>query len=87
MLQVRSALEAAGLETGAICMRYPDEMRLGAFTNPDETLRRKAVELTKGGCRWAQELGANELIVWSPYDGYDYNLQVRHGVCVFRKLL
>lgn len=59
-----------------MCIRFPDEFRLGAFTNPDERLRREAIGVAASGCRYAADLGASELIVWSPYDGYDYNFQV-----------
>ena len=61
---------------GAVCIRFPEEeMRAGAFTNPDAGIRRRAVEVAAGGCAWARELGARELIVWSAFDGYDYHLQ------------
>jgi len=78
--EVREALTSAGLKAGAICMRYPSSMRGGAFTNADEALRRKAIELTKEGCAWAEALGAKELVVWSAYDGYDYAHQADYLV-------
>jgi len=71
----KAALAKAGLKAGAICMRYEKEHQLGAFTHPDPALRRKAIELTKEGARWARALGANELVVWSAFDGYDYHHQ------------
>jgi len=70
--QVTGALAKAKLKAGAICMRYEKEHQLGALTHPDPKLRRKAIELTKEGARWAQLLGANELVIWSAFDGYDY---------------
>lgn len=73
---VRSALAAAGLGAGPVCIRFPDEFGLGAFTNPDPELRAEAVRVAAEGCRWTRELGSNELVVWSPFDGYDYHLQV-----------
>ena len=73
---MRTALSDAGLGAGAICMRYPKAFRLGAFTNPDPQLRREAVELTLEAAQWARDLGADELVMWSAYDGYDYALQV-----------
>lgn len=78
--EVREALEVAGLKAGAICLRYEKEHQAGAFTHPDETLRRKAIEITKEGARWALALGAGELVVWSAFDGYDYNNQVDYQV-------
>ncbi|KAF6255717.1 ribokinase/xylose isomerase [Scenedesmus sp. NREL 46B-D3] len=75
--QILQALSAARLQAGAVCMRFPAEFRLGAFTNPEPGLRQRAVELAVAGCAWAARLGAPELIVWSPYDGYDYNFQAQ----------
>ena len=69
------ALREAGLNCGAICLRYPKNMRAGAFTNPDRSLRSSAIQLTKEACDWAVALGANEVVVWSAFDGYDYALQ------------
>lgn len=74
--ETREALKLAGLKAGAVCMRYEKEHQAGAFTHPDAAMRRRAIELTKEGARWARELGARELIVWSAYDGYDYHNQV-----------
>ena len=42
--------------------------------------RAQAVQLTKEGCEWAIALGAQELVVWSAYDGYDYAYQESHGM-------
>lgn len=77
--QVRDALAAAGLGAGAVCIRFEDDMRLGAFSNPDAPLRAKAVQLVVQGCRWARELGAQELVVWSAFDGYDYTLSIDYA--------
>ena len=49
--------------------RYEKEHQSGAFTHPNEALRRKAIELTKEGARWALALGASELVIWSAFDG------------------
>jgi len=73
--QALQALSSAGLRAGAIQMRFAKEFRLGAFTNPDNDLWRKAVNLTIEGGSMAKRLGAKELIVWSAYDGYDYSAQ------------
>jgi len=84
--QTRAALDQARLKAGAVCMRYEKEHQLGALTHPQENLRRKAIELTKEGARWAQNLGASELVVWSAFDGYDYHHQVDY-VAVWKRLV
>ena len=76
--KINAALKEVGLQTGSVCIRFPDTFYLGAFSNPDEKLRDKAVSIAVDGCRWAADLGARDLIVWSPYDGYDYNFQVNY---------
>lgn len=74
------ALGAAGLEAGAVQMRFSKEFRAGAFTNPDDALWRRAVALTIEGGAMAQALGARELVVWSAWDGYDYSAQADYVV-------
>ena len=83
MQAVLVALPAAELRARAVCIRFPaHQMRLGAFTHPSEGVRsRRAVALAAEVCKWAQALGASELVVWSAFDGYDYNFQVGRGDC------
>ena len=70
------ALEKAHLKCGAICLRFPKSMQAGAYTHPDAAVREEAIQLTKEACEWAKALGANEVVVWSAFDGYDYSFQV-----------
>ena len=73
---VAAALADAGLTCGAVCLRYPSpEFSAGALTHPDAAVRAKAVALTVEACDWAAELGTDEVVVWSAYDGYDYAFQ------------
>ncbi len=73
---VREALEQAQLGAGAVCLRYPATFGLGAFTHPEASMRRDAIDLTLEAGEWARALGASELVIWSAHDGYDYSLQV-----------
>lgn len=68
---VGDALAKAGLAAGAVCLRFPKDMQLGAFTHPDPAVRAKAVQLTIEAGEWARALGADEVVVWSAFDGYD----------------
>mmetsp|Transcript_1990 Transcript_1990/g.2797 ORF Transcript_1990/g.2797 Transcript_1990/m.2797 type:complete len:726 (+) Transcript_1990:149-2326(+) len=74
--EVKQALSETGLVAGAVCLRYPNEFARGAMNHPDATLRRKAIDLTLEAAKVAQELGCQEVVVWSAYDGYDYPFQV-----------
>ncbi len=78
--EAKGALRAAGLAAGAVCLRYSKDMQLGAMTNPDPAVRRRAIDLTIEAGRAAEALGAEELVVWSAYCGYDYSLQVDYHV-------
>ena len=75
-----SVLKEVGLECGAVCLRYPRTMQLGALTNPDPVIRAEAIKLTKQACEWSLALGSEEVVVWSAFDGYDYSLQVDYDV-------
>ena len=72
----KAALDEVGLVAGAVCLRYPSKFARGAMNNPDACLRREAIDLTKEAAQAARELGCNEVVVWSAYDGYDYPFQV-----------
>ena len=76
--EVKSALENVSLRTGAVCTRFPAEFEGGAFTNPEPSKRRSAINLVLNAGEWARDLGARELVVWSAFDGYDYSLPVSY---------
>jgi ribokinase len=74
--EAKAALDDAGLVAGAVCLRYPSKFARGAMNHPDPTLRGEAIELTKQAAQVALDLGCNEVVVWSAFDGYDYPFQV-----------
>jgi len=77
---LKKKIESHGLVTGAVCVRFPEEYRLGAFTNPDEVLRSRAEALVRSACAAATSLDAEEVVIWPRYDGYDYHLQADYAV-------
>jgi sugar/nucleoside kinase (ribokinase family)/sugar phosphate isomerase/epimerase len=76
--EAKAAVDEAGLVAGAVCLRYPANFARGAMNNPDAALRREAIQLTKEAAQVAIDLGCNEVVVWSAYDGYDYPFQVEY---------
>mmetsp|Transcript_17380 Transcript_17380/g.47446 ORF Transcript_17380/g.47446 Transcript_17380/m.47446 type:complete len:725 (+) Transcript_17380:126-2300(+) len=72
----KKALNEAGLLAGAVCLRYPAKFARGAMNHPNTLLRREAIDLTKEAAEVANQLGCNEVVVWSAFDGYDYPFQV-----------
>ncbi len=77
---VKLALKNVSLATGAVCTRFPEEFKCGAFTNPERSKRRAAIDLVLKAGQWARDLGAKELVVWSAFDGYDYTMQADYQV-------
>jgi ribokinase len=75
---LRRAIRSFKLKMGAVCVRFPEEFRLGAFTNPNENIKQRAKTLVRDACRAANDLGADEVIIWPRYDGYDYHFQANY---------
>ena len=68
-----------GLSINGLAMRYYTNpaFKLGAFTNPDQAVRREAIDLTKRGIDAAREaMGTNLMTLWLGQDGFDYDFQV-----------
>ncbi len=74
--QVREALKRTGLRAQAITPHlYMREYQLGSFTNPDASVRRKAIDLGKTAIEIAQQLDAKYVKFWPGQDGFDYPFQ------------
>lgn len=70
-----------GLNVNGLAMRYYTNpaFKLGAFTHPDATVRREAIDLTKRGIDAARAMGADLMTIWLGQDGFDYNFQIDYG--------
>jgi sugar phosphate isomerase/epimerase len=70
-----------GLSINGLAMRYYTNpaFKRGAFTNPDASVRREAIDLTKRGIDVARAMGANLMTIWLGQDGFDYNFQLDYG--------
>ncbi|PKQ08433.1 MAG: hypothetical protein CVT71_00625 [Alphaproteobacteria bacterium HGW-Alphaproteobacteria-10] len=70
-----------GLAVNGLAMRYYTNpaFRIGAFTNPDATVRREAIDLTKRGIDAAAEIGAPLMTIWLGQDGFDYAFQADYA--------
>ncbi|MFO1146789.1 MAG: sugar phosphate isomerase/epimerase family protein [Alsobacter sp.] len=81
LVQVRERLAANGLGLNGFAMRYYGEpgFKLGAFTNPDPVLRRKAIDLTKRGIDAMRDLGGSLMTLWMGQDGFDYSFQADYA--------
>lgn len=70
-----------GMAINGLAMRYYTEagFKLGAFTHPDPTVRRAAIELTKRGIDACAEMGGRLMTLWMGQDGYDYSFQIDYA--------
>ena len=70
-----------GLTINGLAMRYYTNpgFKRGAFTNPDKTVRREAIDLTKRGIDAARAMGVQLMTVWLGQDGFDYNFQLDYS--------
>ncbi len=71
------AIRDLGLAVNGLAMRYYSNpaFKIGAFTNPDLTVRREAIDLTKRGIDAARAAGSNLMTLWLGQDGFDYAFQ------------
>ena len=62
-------------------MRYytDPKFKLGAFTNPEAAVRRKALDLTKAGIDAAAESGIDLMTIWLGQDDFDTPFQVDYA--------
>ena len=65
------------LALNGLAMRYYTEpgFRLGAFTNPDRAVRRRAIDLTRRGLDALGAMGGRLMTLWMGQDGVDYPFQ------------
>ncbi|WP_430259660.1 sugar phosphate isomerase/epimerase family protein [Neorhizobium sp. IRS_2294] len=75
--ELKNKLEDLGLAINGFAMRYYTNpaFKLGAFTHPEESVRREAIDLTKAGIDAAREAGSNLMTIWLGQDGFDYAFQ------------
>ncbi len=78
---LKSCLNDSGLAINGLAMRYYTEpgFKLGAFTHPEQRLRRAAIDLTKRGIDQTLELGGSLMTLWMGQDGFDYSFQADYA--------
>ncbi len=66
-----------GLALNGFAMRYYSDpaFKAGAFTHPDRSVRRRAIDLTKHGIDALAEAGGTLMTLWLGQDGFDYPFQ------------
>lgn len=74
-------MNTVGISLNGLAMRYYTDpgFKLGAFTNPDQSVRRKAIDLTKSGIDALSQMGGNLMTLWLGQDGFDYSFQANYS--------
>ncbi len=78
---IGDCLTQFGLQLNGLAMRYYTDpgFKLGAFTNPDKSVRQAAIDITRDGIDTAAELGCDLMTLWLGQDGFDYSFQADYG--------
>jgi xylose isomerase len=74
-------LDDNGMVLNGMAMRYYTDpgYKLGAFTHPDASVRRAAIDETKRGLDVLAEMGGNLMTLWMGQDGFDYSFQMNYA--------
>ncbi|MCB4379373.1 TIM barrel protein [Synechococcus sp. MU1644] len=75
------ALHDNGMVLNGVAMRYYTDHRykLGAFTNPDASVRQAAIDETKRGLDALSKMGGTLMTLWMGQDGFDYSFQMDYA--------
>ena len=92
--EMTARLHDRGLALNGFAMRYYSDpaFKRGAFTNPDPSVRRAAIDLTKRGLDALAACGGTLMTLWLGEDGFDYPLQAdyqaiwRHEIDAIREV-
>lgn len=70
-----------GMVLNGMAMRYYTDpgYKLGAFTHPDASVRRAAIDETKRGLDVLAEMGGTLMTLWMGQDGFDYSFQMDYA--------
>ena len=76
-IEISYKLQSFDISLNGFAMRYYSNpgFKIGAFTNPDEKVRREAIDLTKKGLDSLAKCGGNLMTLWMGQDGFDYSFQ------------
>ncbi len=79
--EMAAHLAKCGLGVNGYAMRYYTDpgFKIGAFTNPDPAVRRKAIDLTKQGIDSMRAVGGKIMTLWLGQDGFDYSFQADYA--------
>lgn len=79
--ELKQALDRLGVRLNGLATRYysDPQFKLGAFMNPEPTVRRAAIDLTKRGLDALAEMDGDLMTLWLGQDGFDYAFQADYS--------
>ncbi len=79
--EIADLAQTHGLQINGLAMRYYKDpaYKLGAFTHPDATVRRRAVDLTRQAVDALRAMGGKLLTIWPGQDGWDCPFQADYS--------
>ncbi len=79
--ELSRAMDTMGITLNGLAMRYYTDpaFKLGAFTHPDERVRRAAIDITRQGLDALADMGGDLMTLWMGQDGFDYSFQAGYG--------
>lgn len=69
------------LKVNGLALRWRKDFLDGDLTNPDESLRQKAIKMAKDGADVCRKLGGSVVTLWLENDGFDYPFQMDYEKC------
>lgn len=69
------------LKVNGLALRWRKDFLYGDLTNPDESLRQRAIKMAKDGADVCRELGGSVVTLWLENDGFDYPFQMDYEKC------
>lgn len=72
---MKTLLDELDLTLNGNATRFRKQFVAGEFSNPDEVIRREAIELSKAAIDAAAACGSDLLTVWLGFDGFDFTFQ------------
>jgi sugar phosphate isomerase/epimerase len=78
---IKAAMDRFGVRLNGLAMRFYTDpgFRLGAFTHPNEKVRRAAIDITRRGIDTLRSMGGRLMTLWMGQDGFDYSFQADYA--------
>ena len=66
----------APLKVNGFAVRWRKDFLDGNFTNQNDEIRERAIQMSKDACDYCRELGGSVITLWFENDGFDYPFEI-----------